>query len=98
MSPCSTTKTTRPDPRLRVTVIYASSLSDMNRHLAELGFYVGGTSLLLLLLASGLAPGACGGGSEPLRELAAAGQHHFRVELELPSARGGHGGHRTWRR
>jgi len=59
-----------PHPRLRVTVIYASSLSEMHRHLAELGFYVGGTSLLLLLLASALATWGVRRRLLPLRELA----------------------------
>lgn len=57
-------------PRLRVTVVYASSLSDMHRHLTELGFYVGGTSLLLLMLASGLAAWGVRRRLEPLRALA----------------------------
>ena len=57
-------------PRLRVTVVYASSLSDMRRHLAELGFYVGGTSLLLLTLASTVAAWGVRRRLAPLRELA----------------------------
>ena len=57
-------------PRLRVTVIYASSLSEMHRHLAALGIYVGGTSLLLLMLASGVAAWGVRRRLVPLRELA----------------------------
>jgi signal transduction histidine kinase len=57
-------------PRLRVTVTYASSLAEMHRHLTELGFYVGGTSLLLLMLASGVAAWGVGRRLEPLRALA----------------------------
>jgi signal transduction histidine kinase len=57
-------------PRLRVTVIYASSLSEMRRHLVELGFYVGGTSLLLLMLASTVAAWGVRRRLAPLRELA----------------------------
>ena len=59
-----------PGPRLRVTVVYASSLSEMHRHLVELGFYVGGTSLLLLLVASGVVAWGVRQRLEPLRELA----------------------------
>ncbi len=54
-------------PRQRVTVVYASSLEDMHRHLTELGFYVGGTSLLLLMLASGVAAWGVRRRLEPLR-------------------------------
>src|SRR5579862_171672 len=57
-------------PRLRVTVTYASSLSRLHKHLTELGFYVGGTSLFLLALASGLAAWAVRRRLEPLRALA----------------------------
>jgi signal transduction histidine kinase len=57
-------------PHLRVTVIYASSLSEMRTHLAELGFYVGGTSMLLLMLASGFAAWGVRRRLEPLRALA----------------------------
>ena len=59
-----------PRPGLRVTVVYASSLSEMHRHLAELGFYVGGTSLLLLMLASTVAAWDVRRRLAPLRELA----------------------------
>ena len=57
-------------PRLHVTVMYASSLSEMHRRLAALGFYVGGTSLLLLLLASAVAALWVRRRLAPLRELA----------------------------
>jgi len=57
-------------PRQRVTVIYASSLADMRRHLTELGFYVGSTSLFLLMLASGVAAWGVRRRLEPLRALA----------------------------
>ncbi len=43
------------EPARRVTVIYAASVSTCASSLTELGIYVGGTSLLhLLLLASAL--------------------------------------------
>ena len=42
----------------------------MHRHLAELGFYVGGTSLLLLMLASMVAAWGVRRRLAPLRELA----------------------------
>ena len=57
-------------PRTRVTVIYAASVFEMDRHLTELGIYVGGTSLLLLLLASALATWSVRRRLAPLRELA----------------------------
>ncbi len=57
-------------PRLRVTVVYASSLSEMHRRLAALGFYVGGTSLLLLMMASAVTALWVRRRLAPLRELA----------------------------
>lgn len=57
-------------PRLRVTVTYASSLSRLRTHLTELGFYVGGTSLFLVTLASGFAAWGVRRRLEPLRQLA----------------------------
>jgi signal transduction histidine kinase len=57
-------------PRLRVTVIYASPLTEMHRRLTALGLYVGGTSLLLLLLASAVAALWVRRRLAPLRELA----------------------------
>ena len=53
----------------------------MHRHLAELGFYVGGTSLLLLMLASTVAAWGVRRRLAPLRELAAERQRDFRVAI-----------------
>ena len=55
----------------RVTVVYASSRVAMRRQLTRLALYVAGTSLLMLLAASGLAVWGVRRGLEPLRELAA---------------------------
>jgi signal transduction histidine kinase len=55
----------------RVTVVYASSRVAMRRQLTHLALYVAGTSLLMLLAASGLAVWGVRRGLEPLRELAA---------------------------
>jgi signal transduction histidine kinase len=55
----------------RVTVVYASSVMMIRRRLTDLAFYVAGTSLLMLLAASGLAVWGVRRGLEPLRELAA---------------------------
>jgi signal transduction histidine kinase len=55
----------------RVTVVYASSRSMMRRQLIRLAFYVAGTSLLVLMIASGLAVWGVRRGLEPLRDLAA---------------------------
>ncbi len=55
----------------RVTVVYASSRILMRRQLTRLAFYVAGTSILMLLVASGLAVWGVRRGLEPLRELAA---------------------------
>jgi signal transduction histidine kinase len=55
----------------RVTVVYASSRTMMRRQLIRLAFYVAGTSLLVLMIASGLAVWGVRRGLEPLRDLAA---------------------------
>ena len=55
----------------RVTVVYASSVTMIRRRLTDLAFSVAGTSLLMLLAASGLAVWGVRRGLEPLRELAA---------------------------
>lgn len=55
----------------RVTVVYASSRTVIRRELTRLALYVAGTSLLMLLAASGLAVWGVRRGLEPLRELAA---------------------------
>ncbi len=55
----------------KVTVIYASSLTEIRLRLTKLAFYVGGTSLLLLLAANAFAVWSVRRGLEPLRELAA---------------------------
>ena len=57
--------------RARVTLIYAGSLGGLRERLAELAFSVAGTSLLLLLAASGLAAWFVRRDLAPLRELAA---------------------------
>jgi len=54
----------------RVTVIYAASLGDVRERLAQLGLFVAGGSLLLLLIASGVAAWSVRRGLEPLHELA----------------------------
>jgi signal transduction histidine kinase len=54
----------------RVTVVYAASLTGMNRQLTHLAFYVAGTSLLLLCAASVVAAFGIRRGLQPLRDLA----------------------------
>src|SRR5262249_36019250 len=54
----------------RVTVIYAASLGQMHERLMKLGFSVAGTSLVLLVIASGIAAWGVRRGLEPLHELA----------------------------
>ena len=55
----------------RVTVVYAASLGEVRERLAQLGFSVAGTSLFLLLIASGVAAWGVRRGLEPLHGLAA---------------------------
>jgi signal transduction histidine kinase len=57
-------------PPENVTLIFASSLADNQHRLAILVLYVGGTSLLLLLLANWLAITSVHRGLEPLHDLA----------------------------
>ncbi len=59
------------EPPAKVTVIYASSLTENRLRLTKLALYVGGTSLLLLLAANAFAVWSVRRGLEPLRELAA---------------------------
>jgi signal transduction histidine kinase len=54
----------------RVTVFYASSLVEVHRRLIQLALFVAAASVLLLLLASGIAAWAVRRGLEPLHELA----------------------------
>jgi signal transduction histidine kinase len=59
------------EPPDKVTVVFASSLTENRLRLSKLAFYVGGTSLLLLLAANAFAVWSVRRGLEPLRELAA---------------------------
>lgn len=54
-----------------VTLIYASSLVESRLRLTKLAFYVGGTSLLLLLVANAFAVWSIRRGLQPLHALAA---------------------------
>jgi signal transduction histidine kinase len=54
----------------RVTVFYASSLSDVHRRLIQLALFVAGASIVLLSIASALATWAVRRGLAPLHELA----------------------------
>ena len=58
-------------PQAKVTVVYAAPLIQIHRRLVELGFYVSGMSLLLLLAANGFTAWSIRRGLSPLRDLAA---------------------------
>jgi len=59
------------DPQAKVTLIYAESLADSHLRLTKLALFVGGTSLLLLLVTNAFAVWSVRRGLSPLHELAA---------------------------
>jgi signal transduction histidine kinase len=63
-----------PEPRERVTVVYAASLLEVRHELRELGISVAGTSLLLLVLTSVFVTWGLHRRLQPLRDLAATAE------------------------
>jgi signal transduction histidine kinase len=59
------------DPQERVTLIYAESLADSHLRLTKFAVFVGGASLLLLLVTNAFAVWSVRRGLSPLHELAA---------------------------